>query len=168
MLDKQRSAERWPAREYTLRPNSLSATCTQGTLTCEVEGIVNWKVSNSETKAAATGTTGFVFTVYSGGTTHYEPFVILLESSTDWPTGDAPRYPQASCDIAPLFNYPGASGVAVTEDPWVGERGRPARATPISASGPERPRVLPVSSAVPPVKPSGGATIVAVPASATD
>src|SRR5262249_42890561 len=55
MLDKQRSAERWPEREYTLRPNSLSVTCTQGTLACEVDGIVNWKVGNSETKTASTG-----------------------------------------------------------------------------------------------------------------
>jgi len=151
LLDKQKSAERWPEREYKLRPNSLTVKCDLETLTCRLDGIVTWKVRSSERQASATGETSFVYTLFSGGVgsgstsatetgggttagradrggdVRYEPFSILEETSVDLPEGDVPRYPSASCEPMPLFFALGASGFSGIEQP-----------TPISASGETR------------------------------
>jgi hypothetical protein len=104
LLDKRQSAERWPNREYKLRPNSLSAMCDAETSTCRLDGIVNWKVGSPRRQASAEGATSFVYTVLFTG----ESFTILLESTADRAGGDVPRHPAATCEPMPLYYFPGA------------------------------------------------------------
>jgi hypothetical protein len=135
-----------------------------------VSGTVDWKVGNSETHASAVGSTNFVFTLYSGGAAHYEPFVVVSEATADKIGGEPPRLPQAACEVAPLFQ-PGSAVVSTaassTEDPWSGERGDAERTGPMSTPTPQKRDTQGApSSQMPPRDGSGrGASAVARPVS---
>jgi hypothetical protein len=127
-LDKRASAERWPDRDYKLRPNSLTAKCDAGALTCRLDGIVTWKVENGERHESAVGETSFLYELLYTD----ESFSILLESSADYPRREIARYPQAACGPMPIFHFPGATESSRNPDPWV------ARPEPIEPSKQDR------------------------------
>jgi hypothetical protein len=55
LLTKRRFANRWTQRAYTVRPNSLTATCVGAIPTCRVKGTMSWKfhAANTTTHGAA-------------------------------------------------------------------------------------------------------------------
>ena len=49
LLTKRRFAGRWPQRAYTVRPTSLTATCSEAAATCRVKGTMSWKFQAAKT-----------------------------------------------------------------------------------------------------------------------
>jgi hypothetical protein len=49
LLTKRRFAGRWPQRAYTIRPSSLTATCSEAAATCRVKGTMSWKFQAAKT-----------------------------------------------------------------------------------------------------------------------
>jgi hypothetical protein len=80
LRSKDRLANRWSDRAYTIRPGSLTATCAANGRTCRVKGIVTWKYSNP--KAANRAAAGKTATK-SRGVADFEYRVLL--------TGDTPQ-----------------------------------------------------------------------------
>jgi hypothetical protein len=49
LLTKRRFANRWTQRAYTVRPSSLTATCSEAAATCRVKGTMTWKFQAAKT-----------------------------------------------------------------------------------------------------------------------
>jgi hypothetical protein len=49
LLTKRRFASRWTQRAYTVRPSSLTATCSEAAATCRVNGTMSWKFQAAKT-----------------------------------------------------------------------------------------------------------------------
>jgi hypothetical protein len=49
LLTKRRFASRWTQRAYTVRPSSLTATCSEAAATCRVKGTMTWKFQAAKT-----------------------------------------------------------------------------------------------------------------------
>ena len=58
--EKQKFVQRWPVRQYTVKPNTLFVQCTT---VCSVTGVVAWDVSSAERGARSVGTANFVLKV---------------------------------------------------------------------------------------------------------
>jgi len=71
LLTKRRFANRWTHRTYTLRPSSLTATCT-GT-TCQVKGTMSWKFHAPKTTTTTTTSHGAA----SQGVASFEYSIVL-------------------------------------------------------------------------------------------
>jgi hypothetical protein len=54
LQDKRHFAERWPQRNYKIRPHSMTASCNAATNTCRVQGIMERELANAaaDTKSA--------------------------------------------------------------------------------------------------------------------
>ena len=63
VLDKRHFAERWPERTYTIRPDSISVTCTKGSETCSVRGIMNRVLANGAAKTTSRDVTSFDYQI---------------------------------------------------------------------------------------------------------
>ena len=80
LRDKRRLAERWNQRAYTVRPGSLSATCTGSDGTCRVKGVMSWKFSNQANESAR-GITSFEYSVINV-IDEREPLQIAAETTS--------------------------------------------------------------------------------------
>jgi hypothetical protein len=78
VLDEQRFAERWPERSYTIRPGSVSATCSEASGICSVIGIADRVLANGATKAKWRDVASFEYHVTPSG----EALQIAAESSS--------------------------------------------------------------------------------------
>jgi len=67
VLDKQRFAERWPQRSYTIRPDSISVTCAKDSETCSVKGIMNRSLANGPAKTTSRDVTSFEYQIADSG-----------------------------------------------------------------------------------------------------
>lgn len=61
LRDKQSYFERWPQREYHIRQDSLSVLC--GGAVCEVMGLYDWSVRNSDQSKEFAGLSSFSYSV---------------------------------------------------------------------------------------------------------
>jgi hypothetical protein len=61
LRDKQSYFERWPQREYRIRHDSLSVLC--GGSVCEVMGLYDWSVRNSDQSSGFAGLASFSYSV---------------------------------------------------------------------------------------------------------
>jgi hypothetical protein len=61
LADKLKFAKRWPERNYTLRPGTLSVRCEQIADTCSLEGIVDWQTRSAERSASSRGAARFSY-----------------------------------------------------------------------------------------------------------
>jgi hypothetical protein len=76
LLTKRRFANRWTQRAYTVRPSSLTATCAGATVTCRVNGTMNWKFQ--EAKTTSHGVASFEYSIMLSD----EGAKIVAETST--------------------------------------------------------------------------------------
>lgn len=67
VLDKQRFAQRWPQRSYTIRPDSISVTCTKESETCSVKGTMNRSLANGAAKTTSRDITSFEYQIAESG-----------------------------------------------------------------------------------------------------
>jgi hypothetical protein len=63
LADKLKFIKRWPERNYTIRPGTLSVRCEQTPETCKLEGIVDWHVQSPERSASSSGAAQFSYVV---------------------------------------------------------------------------------------------------------
>lgn len=73
LLEKQKFAARWPVRNYVVRPDSISVTCSA---TCNVTGIVDWDVSSPQRGERSVGSANFAIELPR------DSFLILGESGS--------------------------------------------------------------------------------------
>lgn len=59
MAQKETFTRRWPARSYTIVPESLAVKCGRDELECEVSGTVDWNCRSPERNAVSSGTATF-------------------------------------------------------------------------------------------------------------
>jgi hypothetical protein len=78
VLDKQRFAERWPERNYTIRPGSISTTCIGASEACRIIGIMDRVLANAATKAKLRDVASFEYHLAPSG----ETLQIAAESSS--------------------------------------------------------------------------------------
>jgi hypothetical protein len=78
VLDKQRFAQRWPERSYTIRSGSISATCADASGVCRVVGIADRVLANAATKAKWRDLASFEYQVAPSG----EALQIAAESNS--------------------------------------------------------------------------------------
>jgi hypothetical protein len=64
MREKKIYVERWPERRYSIRPHSVSVSCTANV--CEVGGILDRNVYSSARNTTSTGAAKFSFTIQVG------------------------------------------------------------------------------------------------------
>jgi len=76
LLTKRRFANRWPQRAYTVRPSSLTATCSEAAATCRVKGTMGWKFQ--EAKTTSHGVASFEYSIVLSD----EGAKIVAETST--------------------------------------------------------------------------------------
>ena len=60
MSQKERFAERWPVRSYTIRPATLIVDCSQGD-DCIARGMLDWQASDPASGRRSVGTANFSF-----------------------------------------------------------------------------------------------------------
>jgi hypothetical protein len=65
MAEKTRFAVRWPMRRYTVRADSLSASCTDAHF-CSAQGVLDWSAGSSIRDAASVGVAQFSFSFQDG------------------------------------------------------------------------------------------------------
>ena len=61
LLTKRRFANRWTQRAYTVRPSSLTATCSEAAATCRVKGTMTWKFQAAKT--TSNGVASFEYSI---------------------------------------------------------------------------------------------------------
>ena len=76
LLTKRRFANRWTQRAYTVRPSSLTATCSEAAATCRVKGTMGWKFQ--EAKTTSHGVASFEYSIVLSD----EGAKIVAETST--------------------------------------------------------------------------------------
>jgi hypothetical protein len=69
VLDTKRFAERWPERNYTIRPNSISATCVEPSEVCRVRITMDRILANGATKAKWGDASIFEYRIATSGET---------------------------------------------------------------------------------------------------
>jgi hypothetical protein len=57
LTEKRKFAERWPIRNYTVRPGTITASCDGGL--CTVSSLVDWFARSEERHKAASGVAFF-------------------------------------------------------------------------------------------------------------
>lgn len=105
MAEKRKFSARWPVRHYTIKTNSVFATCSE---TCSVTGVVEWDVASVERAAHSVGTANFVLKIAlnptgSSGTILSENGTVLASHN------DALPSVQALLSPAPTSVDPSAS-----------------------------------------------------------
>jgi hypothetical protein len=65
MVDKVKFANRWPERDYRIRPGSLAISCAQDG-TCSVQGVVDWRAANPIKGTQSTGAAEFGYSFRNG------------------------------------------------------------------------------------------------------
>ena len=65
MTEKHAFAERWPARDYTLREPTLTTSCSPDA-GCTVTGVVDWRAQNAAAGRQSTGAASFSMIVQDG------------------------------------------------------------------------------------------------------
>ncbi len=55
MTEKRQFAERWPARSYAVRADTLTASCSADGRDCRVEAIVDWRAASAARGATSIG-----------------------------------------------------------------------------------------------------------------
>jgi len=60
MSEKQKFAQRWPTRQFTVRPNTVFVQCTE---ICAVTGVVEWDVRSLERGVRSIGAANFVLKI---------------------------------------------------------------------------------------------------------
>jgi hypothetical protein len=69
--DKRRFQQRWPDRQYTIRPGTLAVRCSQGaggsSPTCSIVATVDWMVQNGARRSVGTATIDYSVVVKDGG-----------------------------------------------------------------------------------------------------
>jgi hypothetical protein len=78
VFDKQHFAERWPERNYTIRPGSISTTCIEAFEVCRITGAMDRVLANAATKAKSRDVASFEYQVAPSG----EALHITAESSS--------------------------------------------------------------------------------------
>jgi hypothetical protein len=85
IADKMKLWERWPARNYTLRPDSLTASCTvigpgRMWMNCSVKGVFDWEAANSSKRSV--GSASITYTLI--GLSNSDPLDLRIvdENST--------------------------------------------------------------------------------------
>jgi len=71
VTEKQRFAERWPERSYTVRPESISVTCVKEGETCSVKGIMSRFLVSGAAKTMARDVTSFEYYIAGLGKAPY-------------------------------------------------------------------------------------------------
>jgi hypothetical protein len=71
ILDQKRKfLERWPERQYSVRPNSIKADCNERDGTCLISGLVDWNCYSAARGAHSAGLSDYsirvVFTPSAG------------------------------------------------------------------------------------------------------
>jgi hypothetical protein len=77
VLDTKRFAERWPERNYTIRPGSISATCVEPSEVCRVRATMDRVLANGATKAKWSDASSFEYRIATSG----EALQIIAEST---------------------------------------------------------------------------------------
>jgi hypothetical protein len=67
--DKRQFQQRWPERQYTIRPGTLAIQCSEsgGLPTCGIVATVDWVVRNGARRSAGTATIDYSVVVSDGG-----------------------------------------------------------------------------------------------------
>jgi hypothetical protein len=66
--EKAKFIERWPERNYHVRPGSFNVDCDQGLMTCKAEVIIDWRVASAARHATNSGASNisYVFSLRGG------------------------------------------------------------------------------------------------------
>jgi hypothetical protein len=85
IADKMRLWERWPTRNYTIRPDSLTANCYvidrgMARMNCNVKGVFDWEAANSSKRSA--GSANITYTLIGLNNSDPLDLRIVDESST--------------------------------------------------------------------------------------
>jgi hypothetical protein len=78
VLDTKRFAERWPERNYTIRPGSISATCVEPSEVCHVRATMDRVLANGATNAKWSDASSFEYRIATSG----EALQIVAESTS--------------------------------------------------------------------------------------
>ena len=78
LAEKLKFAKRWPERNYTLHPGTLSVQCERINSTCRLEGIVDWQARSAKRSASSRGTARFSYVLSLQGSA----IGIIAESSS--------------------------------------------------------------------------------------
>ncbi|WP_428542069.1 hypothetical protein [Rhodopila sp.] len=60
LVEKQKFVQRWPVRQYRIKPNTVFVQCAA---VCSVTGVVAWDVSSAERGVRSVGTANFVLKI---------------------------------------------------------------------------------------------------------
>jgi hypothetical protein len=85
IADNMRLWQRWPARNYTIRPDSLTTSCyviRRGTawMNCDVKGVFDWEAANSSKRSV--GSASITYTLMGPGNSGPLDLRIVDENST--------------------------------------------------------------------------------------
>jgi hypothetical protein len=99
LRSKQRIADRWSERSYTIRPGSLSANCARNGTTCRVKGVMSFRLYNARTSSRSRGLASFEYRVDLTG----QAPQIVAESRSVHEPATASRLEKAKRDIQQLL-----------------------------------------------------------------
>jgi hypothetical protein len=99
LRSKQRIADRWSERSYTIRPGSLSVACAKTGSTCRVKGVMSFKLHNAKTANRSRGHASFDYKVDLAGNA---PRVVAESLSVHEPA-TASRLEKAKRDFQQLL-----------------------------------------------------------------
>jgi hypothetical protein len=100
LRSKQRIADRWTERSYTIRPGSLSATCAKTGTTCRVKGVMSFRFFNAKTSSRSRGNASFEYRVDLAG---QSPQILAESRSVHDPAAGTSRLEKAKRDIQQLL-----------------------------------------------------------------
>jgi hypothetical protein len=99
LRSKQRIADRWTERSYTIRPGSLSASCPRNGTTCRVKGVMSFRLYNPKTSSRSRGHASFEYKIDLAG----QAPQIVAESRSVHEPATASRLEKAKRDIQQLL-----------------------------------------------------------------
>ena len=101
LRSKNRLADRWAERVYTIRPGSISATCAKAGTTCRVKGVISYRYHEPTTSNRARGIVNFEYRVGLAG----EAPQVIAETMSPYepPATMATRLEKAKRDLQQLL-----------------------------------------------------------------
>jgi hypothetical protein len=99
LRSKQRIADRWTERSYSIRPGSLSTTCAKSGTTCRVKGVMSFRLYNAKNSNRSRGLASFDYRVDLGG----QAPQIIAESRSVHEPATASRLEKAKRDFQQLL-----------------------------------------------------------------
>jgi hypothetical protein len=101
LRSKNRLADRWAERAYTIRPGSISATCAKAGATCRVKGVISYRYHEPTTSNRARGVVNFEYRVGLAG----DAPQIIAETMSPYepPATMATRLEKAKRDLQQLL-----------------------------------------------------------------